>query len=307
MSTTSNLALSLAWWEAATIRATVASAIVQIISWGSSLVAYRRKIRPHNNFLSRLNRGIDFERASLNFAGIAGIIALAGAFFSIGYARLADQDSLGIHTQLTSAEHQSALASDTARGAASALVQTKQQLANVTQELTGAEGELAAAKQKLKAFDKEQKWKTLIVRMNAGDADAYDNLKTFKGSSDPTESETIRLAVKAVFESYNIGPAKIHPVFMTVLTPEEAAGFLDNSVAYNRACGLERLLTLPKEPQLFPKIVQMADTDPSLDVRAAATRLVSAWTGQRFRPLGGSLQEWWDSSGRKDNLIVPDK
>jgi hypothetical protein len=103
-----DLISSITWWETATIWTTVAAAFAQSVSWVLSFVAYYRKKRPQSQSLAHLDDKASLEGASLNLAGFAAVVALAGAFCSIRYAHLADQDSLQVHRQLTDAQLQSA-------------------------------------------------------------------------------------------------------------------------------------------------------------------------------------------------------
>src|SRR5579864_5712723 len=118
---TGDLQSSVAWWEAATVISTVAAALFQPASWIFSIVAFYRKKKPHNQQLIYLDRKIGLEKTSLSLAGVAGLVALAGAFFVIGYTianhrqqHLAELDNLEVHRQLTEAQQQSASASQTA-------------------------------------------------------------------------------------------------------------------------------------------------------------------------------------------------
>jgi hypothetical protein len=72
-----------------------------------------------------------------------------------------------------------------------------------------------------------------------------------------------------------------------------------------RGAGLVRLQTILRKsaliPKLMPKVVRMSLSDPSLDVRTAATMLINAWTLDRFRALDkGQIQAWWETYGKKE-------
>ena len=80
------------------------AAVFQIASWLFSFVAFYRKKRPHNQRLIYLDHKIGLEKTSLSLVGIAGLVALAGAFFVIGYTKanhrqqhLVDLDNLEVH------------------------------------------------------------------------------------------------------------------------------------------------------------------------------------------------------------------
>ena len=159
---------SVAWWETASVIATVAVAGFQIASWLFSLIAFYRKKRPHNQSLMHLDHKIGLEKTSLNLAGIAGLIALAGAFLIIGYTRanhkqqrMADLDNLEIHRQLTAAQQQLTSASQTASQAVSELTLTKGQLTAITKQLADADQQLADGRARLQRVESHEKWRIL--------------------------------------------------------------------------------------------------------------------------------------------------
>ncbi|MGA2204757.1 MAG: hypothetical protein ABSG40_22695 [Terriglobales bacterium] len=95
-------------------------------------------------------------------------MALAGAFFVIGYTRanhkqqhVADLDNLEVHRQLITAQQQSATASQTATQGAIELTRTTGQLATITQQLAHADQELADSKERLQRVEAQQRWRTL--------------------------------------------------------------------------------------------------------------------------------------------------
>jgi hypothetical protein len=299
---------SISWWETATISTTALAAFLQAVSGIFSLVAYYTKQLPENHVLIRPNRKINLDRTALILAGIAAVVALAASIFSIGYAKLADRDSVEVHNQLTITYKQSssALLDLTATrehltAVTQQLTAVTQQLTAVTQQLADAEQQLATAKGRLQAVERESDLNLLITRMNADDAQAYDSLGMFKGT--PVQNASVKAALEAVFQAHRLPYRQHHALWKHVFSDEEVENVLSSPVSrpYDRLSALEVLMTESLQLKLFPKLVSLALSDPSLDVRTAATQVLSNWTMNPFSPLDKDhLRSWWETRGKKD-------
>jgi len=291
---------SVTWWQTATIRATVAAAVVQIVSWLFSLFAYYTKELPQNQILAQMNQKINLDRFALILAGVAAVAALAGAIFSIRYANLADRDSLEVHNQLTTAYKESTSASEMAKQALLDLTETRGHLTAVTQQLADAEQQLATARERLQAVERAADLTLLITRMNADDAQAYDSLRIFKGT--PAQDASVKAALEAVVQAHRSPYTQHHPQWKHTLSLQEVDNVLSLEVSrpYDRLSALEVLMASPIQKKLFPKLVSMALSDSSLDVRTAATQVLNSWTSNNFRPLDNDqLTLWWETEGKK--------
>ena len=76
---------------------------------------------------------------------------------------------------------------------------------------------------------------------------------------------------------------------------------LDSKETWVREGALRILMNAPQQPKVPPKLVHLAISDPSLDVRTLALEVIDNWTTNRFRALEtDELQRWWDTEGKKE-------
>jgi hypothetical protein len=181
---------------------------------------------------------------------------------------------------------------------------TKKQLAITTEESATAINHLNLA---LKQSDERFGVQQLIIRMYSDDAAAYDQLAAMKVFSDSAQEQAVKSAVQQVFDSHNVGgnqyqgsaPRPPAPA----IYPADLLPLLDLKGAADRENMLRELVRRNKEEARYmPKLVSLATSDPSLDVRTLATIVINLWGADRFHPLDkrGFLQNWWNTAGKKE-------
>lgn len=179
---------------------------------------------------------------------------------------------------------------------------TEEQLARTAERSANEINRLNTA---LKQSDERFVVQQLIIRMYSDDAVAYDQLTAMKAFSDPAQEQAVRSAVQQVFDSHNVGnqyegnaPRPRGPaIYQADLLP-----FLNLKDATDREDILRELVRRKHEARYMPKLVSLATSDPSLDVRTLATIVINVWNNDRFRPLDkkGFLQDWWNTEGKKE-------
>ncbi len=138
---------------------------------------------------------------------------------------------------------------------------------------------------------------TLIIRMNADDAEAFDSLMTMIAAPDPAKRNTIVAALKTVIAAHTEGII-IGRGFTPPLSQEQMVAKLQSNDVFEREAALENI---KQQTDLLPQVVSMIRSDPSINVRAAAHRLFNTWTGQQFKLLDKeSVLRWWEAN--KNNL-----
>jgi hypothetical protein len=133
--------------------------------------------------------------------------------------------------------------------------------------------------------------------MSADDALAFDLLRTFKGT--PAQEASVKIALEATVQAHRLPyhPQLGHGPWKHVLTDQEVENILFSNVVttYERLGALESLMRKGTQKKLFPQLLSLATLDPSLDVRTAATQVLSNWTLNPFRALDkDELQGWWE-------------
>jgi hypothetical protein len=169
-------------------------------------------------------------------------------------------------------------------------------------QIRAAQQLAATAKERLQVAERADDLTLLVTRMNADDARAYDSLRVFKGT--PAQDATVKAALEAVVQAHRSPYTQHHPQWKHNLLLQEVDNILSSEVSrpYDTLSALEVLMASPIQKKLFPKVVSMALSAPSLDVRTAATQVLNNWTGSsNFRPLDkDQLTFWWETSGKKD-------
>jgi hypothetical protein len=132
-----------------------------------------------------------------------------------------------------------------------------------------------------------------IARMNADDAEAFDSLVALHAFRDSAQQRAVTEAVRSVAMAHNGGMYQTRS-FKSVLTEEQLMVALIASESTTRQAALDTLVSTAK-PSMLPRIVEVIQSDPSIDVRCSAYRLFNKVTQQAFVCLDkASLMTWWE-------------
>jgi hypothetical protein len=266
------------FWETVTVVCTVVSAVFALLGFIKKLWPWAERI---SSFLGAV-------------FGVAAALALVNFTYLNRISEEADKEQVTI-------------AANKAQTAIANLDKEEKEQNATQQQLTATEeqsaGEINRLNMALEQSDERLVVQQLISRMYSDDAVAYDQLTAMKAFSDSAQEQAVRSAVQQVFDSHNVqgnqynGNAPRPPA--PAIYQAELLPFLSLKDAADRENILRELVRRNKEEARYmPKLVSLATTDPSLDVRTLATIVINVWTGNRFHPLDkrGFLQNWWNNN-----------
>lgn len=285
-------------WETCTVLLTFASAVLACAGFVFSFWEEKRKL------FKVLDRGFS----------IAGAVAALAAGIALGLFTLDNRrDEAEMDTKIVKLEGEAQKAAEDAQNAIRGLDEAKQKLAVTDQQLDETSRAAATGVNRLRtALDQanqQSEVQTLIQRMYADDAIAFDQLRSMTTFSNPAQEQIVKDALRSVIDSHNAplynGNGRVPFGSPTLKDSLILFSYKDPEV---RLMGLRALKqTGHIERRMLPKLVSMAVSDPSLDVRTLAVQVINIYTLDHFAALDGSdnLQKWWDSSGRKDYPSTP--
>jgi hypothetical protein len=141
----------------------------------------------------------------------------------------------------------------------------------------------------------------LITRMNSGDATAFDLIisNQYLNTLNPESRATAIGAARRVIHDAQSGIVMTRN-FNTPMNHEQLVQLLNSPDADNRQASLDTLTGSSFDSSTIAKVEELAEHDPSLTVREAATRCFNLWTKQNFEPLNRDpLAAWWQQNRSK--------
>lgn len=136
-----------------------------------------------------------------------------------------------------------------------------------------------------------------VMRMNADDGSAFDRLFYMPmGNLTPEEQTTVVGALQKEVGQANGGLIETQR-FNTPHNHEQLLAALDSQNGTDRDAALTGLQD-KYDPSLINRMMQLASSDPSLQVRAHAQRIFNQWTGAKTRILiAQQISDWWKLNG----------
>jgi hypothetical protein len=153
--------------------------------------------------------------------------------------------------------------------------------------------QVAPVQSQIVALRRDADLQSLINRMNADDAQAFDVIVRIRlDSLDQAEQALLKSSVKSVIEVHNTGLV-LGRNFLQPHTDEQAMAMLSDSEPTTREAVLGQVGNKSEVLSLL-KVVEILANDPSLNVRAAAHRIFNGRTNQKFTILDkDSTLRWW--------------
>lgn len=294
-----HIPLETKFWETCTVILTIISAFLACGGFGFSFWEEKRTL---------------FKRLDRAFS-IAGAVAALLAGLTLGlFTHYNRRDEAQSDKKIVELEGEAQKAAEDAQNAIGGLDEAKKKLAITDQQLDetsrAATTDANRLRTALEQANQQSEVETLIQRMYADDATAFDQLRSRKTFSNPSQAQIVKDALRMVIDSHNAllydGNGR-HPFGAPQLLDSLTLfSFKDPEV---RQMGLRELKrTGHVERRMLPKLVSLAVSDPSLDVRTLAVQVINICTLAHFPALDGAdnLQKWWDSSGRKDYQSTPE-
>ncbi len=275
------------FWEDTTVVLTITGPLIEIIaSWISRWKRNAKSSKKRDAWVSNLKLAVGL------FAGLA----------LVKFTLLNRVDEQKSANEIASLQTQ-------AQAANTQLISQGETLILQSQELRTTHGEVADVAQKagtavtklnseIAQASRSASIETLIGRMNADDALAYDQLVSMKEFDSPQQKDRVQQAVAAMIDVHN------NPVYngfnfknsrgwFTATLPEMPER-LRSKDPFEREQALRDVGPHGFQQNLFPEIVDLAINDPSLGVRTLAVRLIDAWGNQRFQPFRYDIRSWRD-------------
>lgn len=270
------------FWETATVALTLASAVLASTGLVFSLLEERRK------FLRVLDRA---------FSIIGAFVGVMAALSLVRYTQYNRIDGAAANTQI----QQSA---QDAKTAIAGLKVEKQTLSNTNLQLISTSNTAKQSIRKLNAALEQANRVTalqvLITKMNSDDAEAFDELRSMKNFDDPEQEKMVEEAVQNVIGLHNaqgyVGASSLF--YKYAPGDDEAVQMLSLKDTATRKSALRCMLTRSFIPKSGASLFHIATTDPSLDARTLATKVINLWGNDNFTALDSApLERWWYITG----------
>jgi hypothetical protein len=146
--------------------------------------------------------------------------------------------------------------------------------------------------QRLEGLKADADVQRLIIRMNNDDAEAFDQLFALTVAPS-TDSDTLKLigdTVSDVMDQHN-NQMRLALHFTTPHNREQALAELSNPIPSMRMAALDMVGSW--DVPTLSKLVEIASSDASLNVRCLAAQVFNARTKQTFPCLSKALVTWW--------------
>lgn len=270
------------WWETATVCLTTASAIFGCIGVVFSLWEDKRK---------------SLKVADRTFSIIGALVGVMAALSLVQYTHYNRIDEAAADTQIRKSAKD---ASDAIAGlGAEKVALSKTQLTLISTSLRAKQSiqQLNAA---LAQSNRVTALQVLVTKMNADDAAAFDQLRTMKRFDNPEQEKMVKEAIQNVIDLHNVrGYVGSSQLFYKYAPgPEEAVQMLTTKDTSTRKSALRCIFAYGFIPKAGPVLFHVATTDPSLDARTLATRVINQWGNDNFTALEPeNLERWWYEKG----------
>jgi hypothetical protein len=271
-----------AFWETATVYLTTTSAIFGFIGVVFSLWEDERKSLKIT------------DRVFSIIGAVVGVLAALSLLQYTQYNRI-DERAANAEIQQSAQDAKTAIAG--LKDEKQALVETNQQLISTSRAAKQSIRRLNAA---LEQANHVTALQVLITKMNADDAEAFDQLRGIKHFDNPEQEKMVKEAIQNVIGSHNaqgyLGASSLP--WRYAPGDDEAVQMLSSKDATARKSGLRCLLTRHYVSKAGPILIRMAATDPSLDARTLATEVFNRWGNDHFTALDSAqMSPWWGSNG----------
>jgi hypothetical protein len=277
------------FWETWTVVFTITSAIFGCFGVVFSLWEDKRRF---------------FRISDRTCSVIGAVVALMAGYSLLQYTHYNRIDEAAMSQELTHLAVQANIAVGIAHGAVGGLNIEEGKLSQTKQELATTSAKAASAIAQLNSSLAESNRMTglqvLITKMNADDAEAFDELRSMKHFDTPEQEKMVKEAIQSVIDLHNVrGYVGASGYFFKYAPePDEAIQMLSLKDTTTRKSALRCLLDREYVPNAGPILFHLATTDPSLDARTLATQIINKWGNDYFTALEPEqLQRWWYVKG----------